>query len=233
VTEAGFLFLSFEESHGGYSLNYVDRSGGSKETLVDVFYCAFMGGYVYYLSYDYESVWDLDQILRVPVSNLEAEPEIVYTFTDAFVDNLRAADGMLYAIDGRRVLFGYDVSSGIAYEYDISNLIGEARSESYLGYSLNVGGGYVYISGYRAGTLNGEEDVVDTASIYRIPVSNFASGSGSAEQVLSTTDYCSVYCLNLMPEEGDMTFAAHDSDWNLVMVIMSMDGSDPVVLGGN
>jgi hypothetical protein len=238
VTEDGFIYLSDTDTSRKCSLNYVDSSGGSgsKETLADVYssldldyICvAFMDDYVYYLSHDYWSTSKQFQIRRVPLSNLEAEPETVYTYAaNMYVYALRAADGMIYAIIGDvgGELFGYNVSSGESYEYYMSDLLGE-EDRYYENYTLNVGGGYVYVSGVLWSFGN-------TESIYRIPVSDFKSGTISAQRVYSTTEFYGTCGVNLLSEDGDMTFCAFKEDMNRVMVIMSMDGSDPVILGGN
>jgi hypothetical protein len=65
-----------------------------------------------------------------------------------------------------------------------------------------------------------------SASIYRIPVSDFASGSVTPGKIYETTSYSFISRINLLPDEGKMAFYVQTIDnHDLIPVVMSMDGS--------
>jgi hypothetical protein len=229
VTEDGFFYQSYtvnqtNDEKIAYTLGYVDRSGENEESLTVTSetgvnrVIAFMDDYVYYVATD-----DLEelQICRVPIYNLEAKTEIVHTFTcnrnllsEVY---LAAADGMIYC-GSDDMLLGYSVSSGKAYEYNESDFLDGNEHPV----SINAGGGYVYLS-------TDKQSV--SSSIYRIPVSDFTSGSIALEKIYATTSYTGIR-INLFPEEGKLAFRAMNG--NEVIGIMPMDGSEePTYLGEN
>jgi serine/threonine protein kinase len=228
VAEDGYFFHTMDGNDVG-SLNYVDSAGENVETLTG-FYSnniAFMDGYVYYVADNYYDTGA--QICRVPVTNLEAKAETVYTFTDLkaanYLNDLVAADGKLYFYfsDGyTQMLAGYDVSSGDTYEYYLSDMFGEI----YTG-NVNVGGGYVYL-----GVELNDSDL--TEKICRVPVQQIESGTINIETLYSTADYHGIWSVNLLPDNNYMSFGMFDSNFNEVLFGMGMDGSgDPVILGSN
>jgi serine/threonine protein kinase len=228
VAEDGYFFHTMDGNDVG-SLNYVDSTGENVETLTG--FCsnniAFMDDYVYYVADNYYDTGA--QICRVPVTNLEAKAETVYTFTDlkaaSYLNDLVAADGKLYFYfsDGsNQMLVGYDVSSGETYEYYLSDMFGEI----YTG-NVNVGGGYVYL-----GVELNDSDL--TEKICRVPVQQIQSGTINVETLYSTTDYHGIWSINLLSDNNYMSFGMFDSSFNEVLFGMGMDGSgDPVILGNN
>jgi serine/threonine protein kinase len=222
----GYFFLTSDGN--GYALNYVDGKGENRETLTGFYDAdiAFMGDYIYYVSSDTGSGVAL---CRVPASNLGANPETVYTFTDLTgaetIYDLVAADDVLYfyyADLSKQVIAGYDVASGNPYEYELSGMFGELTSGS-----VNVGGGYVYL-----GVELNDSDL--TTKICRVPVQDFLSGTINVDTLYTTTAYHGIWSLNLIPDDNYLSFGIFDSDFNEVLIGMNMDGSgEPVILGNN